>query len=85
MILNCNNSIIIYFYEYSRDLALTYATLHADMASHNRKGCNPPDDKLYEKSEPYNFGLQNGITNGAQWYSVKGGDDFIYFIYNLLS
>ncbi|XP_077290572.1 carboxypeptidase E-like isoform X2 [Arctopsyche grandis] len=66
-----------------RDLALTYATLHADMASPNRKGCNPPDASPDTKTDPYNFGVQGGITNGAQWYSLEGGmQDFNYLSSN---
>lgn len=54
-------------------MAYTYAKLHADMASPTRKGCNPPETLINPKNDPYNFGSQGGITNGAQWYSLKGG------------
>lgn len=49
---------------------MTYAENHADMASSHRRGCHitSADD-----SETYNFGKQGGVTNGAAWYSLKGG------------
>lgn len=47
-----------------RWLALSYANYHADMANANRMACRGGDT---------NFGKEGGITNGAKWYSVKGG------------
>ncbi|CAK1604257.1 unnamed protein product [Parnassius mnemosyne] len=63
-----------------RELAMTYATAHADMASASRPGChiNSHDD-----TASYNFGKQGGVTNGAAWYSLKGGmQDFNYLATN---
>lgn len=48
-----------------RHLALTYATNHADMSLVDRPGCGDGG---------YNFGKQGGITNGAAWYSIEGGN-----------
>ncbi|XP_022205490.1 carboxypeptidase E isoform X2 [Nilaparvata lugens] len=57
-----------------RQLALAYASKHADMSSPSRKGCG---------YEAYNFGKQGGITNGAAWYSIDGGmQDFNYLSSN---
>lgn len=63
-----------------RDLAMTYAEAHADMASPTRRGCKAiyPDEQ-----ESYNFGKQGGVTNGAAWYSLSGGmQDFNYLATN---
>ncbi|XP_013178158.1 PREDICTED: carboxypeptidase E-like [Papilio xuthus] len=63
-----------------KEIAMAYANAHADMASVNRPGChvNGPD-----QSEAYNFGKQGGVTNGADWYSLKGGmQDFNYLATN---
>ncbi|XP_072940410.1 carboxypeptidase E-like [Epargyreus clarus] len=62
-----------------RDLAMTYANAHADMASASRAGCN-----VYTADPtPFNFGKQGGVTNGAAWYSLKGGmQDFNYLATN---
>nr|USU81843.1 M14 metal carboxypeptidase 12 [Antheraea pernyi] len=63
-----------------RELAMTYATTHADMASPTRKGCRVPNS---DDSIPYNFGKQGGVTNGAAWYSLRGGmQDFNYLATN---
>lgn len=43
---------------------------HEDMASTKRKGCYITDEA---DSDSYNFGKQGGVTNGAAWYSLKGG------------
>lgn len=48
-----------------RHLALAYSTHHATMANPKRAGCG---------YDGYNFGRQGGITNGAEWYSVQGGN-----------
>jgi len=58
-----------------RALALSYATKHAHMAKDDHKPCDlSADDK---------FSKQGGITNGARWYSVKGGmQDFNYLATN---
>ncbi|RZF32449.1 hypothetical protein LSTR_LSTR012660 [Laodelphax striatellus] len=57
-----------------RQLALAYASKHADMSSPSRKGCG---------YEAFNFGKQGGITNGAAWYSIDGGmQDFNYLSSN---
>ncbi|GBP04303.1 Carboxypeptidase E [Eumeta japonica] len=63
-----------------RDLAMTYATAHADMASKTRPGCHSTSA---DDSSLYNFGKQGGVTNGAAWYSLKGGmQDFNYLATN---
>ncbi|XP_050441299.1 carboxypeptidase E-like [Adelges cooleyi] len=55
-------------------LAMSYATHHADMANPNRVPCRGGDT---------NFGKEGGITNGAKWYSVRGGmQDFNYLSSN---
>jgi len=46
-----------------RHLAESYSLLHATMA-HPHKPCDSFNDEFYEN---------NGITNGADWYSVQGG------------
>ncbi|CAG9560514.1 unnamed protein product [Danaus chrysippus] len=61
-----------------RELAMTYAEAHADMASANRPGC-----RFGDESNAYNFGKQGGVTNGAAWYSLRGGmQDFNYLATN---
>lgn len=55
---------LIYF-DFCRHLALAYATQHTDMALVDRAGCGEGG---------YNFGKQGGITNGAAWYSIEGGE-----------
>ncbi|KAF2893301.1 hypothetical protein ILUMI_12857 [Ignelater luminosus] len=58
-----------------RYLALAYSTAHADMASPTRRGCGDIDSSK--------FGKQGGITNGAKWYSLRGGmQDFNYLSSN---
>lgn len=54
----------------NRELAMAYASAHADMASATRRGCHTTNS---EESASYNFGKQGGVTNGAAWYSLKGG------------
>lgn len=49
---------------------MIYASAHADMASVNRRGCHTTSS---DNSATYNFGKQGGVTNGAAWYSLKGG------------
>ncbi|CAH2107285.1 unnamed protein product [Euphydryas editha] len=62
-----------------RELAATYANAHADMSSQNRAGCRAGQDE----GGAYNFGKQGGVTNGAAWYSLKGGmQDFNYLATN---
>lgn len=48
-----------------RFLAQTYASKHPHMADPKMPGCDNP-----KKS----FAKQGGITNGAAWYSVSGGN-----------
>jgi len=56
-----------------RHLAETYASNHATMAKPH-ESCEMSDDKFY---------TQGGITNGAKWYSVRGGmQDFNYLSSN---
>lgn len=50
-----------------RHIALSYSLYHADMADSSRLGCTLNDQ------ESESFGKKGGITNGAQWYSLKGG------------
>lgn len=54
----------------TRELAATYANAHADMASRTRPGCRTGQDE----GRAYNFGKQGGVTNGAAWYSLRGGE-----------
>jgi len=49
----------------SRHVALEYARNHATMGDPKRSGCG---------YDGFNFGKQQGITNGAAWYSVQGGE-----------
>ena len=46
-------------------MAEEYARNHATM-SHDHKPCDMSGDD--------SFGKQGGITNGAAWYSVQGGE-----------
>lgn len=48
-----------------RHLARVYATNHPEMASPTTQPCFPGDNK---------FGDKGGVTNGAEWYSVQGGE-----------
>lgn len=48
-----------------RQLALSYSTNHPDMTQVHRKGCGNSENQ---------FAKQGGITNGAQWYSLQGGN-----------
>lgn len=62
-----------------RELAMAYARAHEDMASRSRPGCRAGPDE----PSAYNFGKQGGVTNGAAWYSLKGGmQDFNYLATN---
>lgn len=54
---------------------MTYADAHADMASATRRGCHTTSA---EDSDTFNFGKQGGVTNGAAWYSLKGGKWQVY-------
>ncbi|XP_059491148.1 carboxypeptidase E-like isoform X2 [Neocloeon triangulifer] len=57
-----------------KHLALAYSKKHATMGDPKRSGCG---------YDGYNFGKQQGITNGAAWYSVQGGmQDFNYLSSN---
>ncbi|XP_055334712.1 carboxypeptidase E-like [Paramacrobiotus metropolitanus] len=57
-----------------RQLALAYAGKHKQMMNIERHAC---------ESNGINFAKQQGITNGADWYSVKGGmQDFNYLASN---
>lgn len=58
-----------------RHLALSYAETHAHMAKPDHKSCDLSPDSEFSK--------HGGITNGARWYSVKGGmQDFNYLATN---
>jgi len=58
-----------------RALALSYSTKHAHMAKDDQKPCDTSSEDKFSK--------QGGITNGARWYSVKGGmQDFNYLATN---
>jgi hypothetical protein len=58
-----------------RVLSLAYSTSHPTMADPKRKSCSPDDDTTFADTK--------GITNGARWYSVKGGmQDFNYLSSN---
>ncbi|CAK9301235.1 unnamed protein product [Gordionus sp. m RMFG-2023] len=57
-----------------RYLAKSYSLLHPIMSNASRQACSMTDK---------NFGDQNGITNGADWYSIAGGmQDFNYLATN---
>lgn len=51
------------FVRLARTLALAYAESHAKMSDPNTPNCAGS-----------NFSCQHGITNGAAWYSVAGGE-----------
>jgi hypothetical protein len=58
-----------------RQLALSYSQNHAHMSKDDHKPCDLAGDDRFAK--------QGGITNGARWYSVKGGmQDFNYLATN---
>jgi len=58
-----------------RALALSYSQAHARMAK--------PDQPSCDKSAEDTFAPKGGITNGARWYSLKGGmQDFNYLATN---
>ena len=57
-----------------RQLADTYASNHATMADENRKPCDKGSDTF-----------DDGITNGAEWYSVKGGEFLSTYFLPLMS
>lgn len=59
-----------------KELALAYAGNHRQMMNVERHAC---------EANGINFAKQNGITNGADWYSVRGGmQDFNYLASNAL-
>lgn len=58
-----------------RHLALSYSLYHADMAKPDRRSCGDYESMRFPK--------QQGITNGAKWYSLEGGmQDFNYLSSN---
>ena len=58
-----------------RSVSMAYSLVHPSMASVSRKPCELADGE--------NFGKTGGITNGAKWYSVRGGmQDFNYLSSN---
>lgn len=61
-----------------RFLAKEYAKHHPTMSM-----ANNPEAKCDELDTGNNFGSQGGVTNGAAWYSLKGGmQDFNYLATN---
>ena len=61
-----------------RFLAKEYAKHHPTMATPGSK-----DSKCDQMDAEENFGSQGGVTNGAAWYSLKGGmQDFNYLASN---
>lgn len=72
---NIQHDLITHHFIFYRYLAMSYSLHHADMANPKRKGCG---DAASEQ-----FPRENGITNGAKWYSLKGGmQDFNYLSSN---
>ena len=55
---------------FNRHLALAYANNHARMADMNTPSCDKNDE---------GFARKGGITNGAAWYSVEGGNVYTCF------
>jgi hypothetical protein len=51
-------------FHFNRHLALSYSKLHPRMSDPNQPSCDDTSS---------GFGKQGGITNGAAWYSVEGG------------
>jgi len=69
------NSILYIILMNFRALSLAYSLLHPTMGEPKRKSCDPLDR--------INFGQNQGIVNGAKWYSVRGGmQDFNYLSSN---
>ncbi|KRY37392.1 Carboxypeptidase E [Trichinella spiralis] len=57
-----------------KHLAMSYSTKHANMADPNHEPCPLAGE---------DFSRRGGITNGARWYSVRGGmQDFNYLASN---
>ncbi|KRY01998.1 Carboxypeptidase E [Trichinella pseudospiralis] len=57
-----------------KHLAMSYSTKHANMADPKREPCPLAGE---------DFSRRGGITNGARWYSVRGGmQDFNYLASN---
>jgi hypothetical protein len=60
-----------------RHLAMSYSTAHAHMAKDDHPPCDMGGDDQ--------FATRGGITNGARWYSLKGGmQDFNYLASNCM-
>jgi hypothetical protein len=63
------------FHIISSHLSMLYSKKHPTMADPARRSCDPLEDNT--------FGKSGGITNGAKWYSVRGGmQDFNYLSSN---
>ena len=70
MLFSCLFDHEINLFFFSRFLAQTYSTAHPRMSNPATPGCDEPESS---------FAKQGGITNGAAWYSVAGGNFCSWF------